>query len=181
MNDISVCATFSSCNDGCGWETQINIKRCQDGSYRYQLVAPQTCPIAYCAGDFAVCPNGQIWDPNAQACIGRSLFLSYMACDQNEALASVQEKRNWSQFWSQYIFVFVFAFQITRQPWMADHSFWDLNRVQTSRTYGSPAAFQLCPVHQVQCKTHIFVCPVASICCPVCLFFSLCRTFLFVL
>ena len=55
VNGVWVCATYSSCNDGCGWEAQINIKRCLDDTYRYQLVAPNACPVGYCVGDFTDC------------------------------------------------------------------------------------------------------------------------------
>ena len=70
VDGVPVCATYTSCSDGCGWDAQISVKKCWDNSFRYKLVVPEACPVGYCAGDFADCPNGQLWDPDNNLCIG---------------------------------------------------------------------------------------------------------------
>ncbi len=77
---VWICAIYQRCGP-CDWEAEISIKRCPDGSYAYQLVAPPACPIAYCVGDFLDCDSGELWDPDANAgngaCIGMNILLSF--------------------------------------------------------------------------------------------------------
>ncbi len=70
----SVCANYqTSCGGECGWEAQISITKCADDTYRYRLVAPNECPVAYCAGNQPDCPSGELWDPDENSCISMLL------------------------------------------------------------------------------------------------------------
>ena len=79
----TVCATYSACStvyegrpDGCAWSADILISKCPNDTYVYRLVTPEGCNVAYCAGEFDDCEDGEIWDPNSEACISTWCFIS---------------------------------------------------------------------------------------------------------
>ena len=53
----------------------FSSRRCPDNSYRYRLVTPEGCNVAHCAGEFASCESGEIWDPESEACISMWYFM----------------------------------------------------------------------------------------------------------
>ena len=70
---VAVCANYynESC---CDWTADIQVQWCpatgggSDSFYVYQLVTPEDCDVAYCAGELPYCPLGQFYNPVTMTC-----------------------------------------------------------------------------------------------------------------
>ncbi|XP_078571538.1 pancreatic secretory granule membrane major glycoprotein GP2-like [Branchiostoma floridae x Branchiostoma japonicum] len=78
--DRHVCANYGDPDDCCSEMIGIRIKRCTDDAgnvfYAYCLPPTPGCSQAYCAGNQAPCPAGQVWGNAYGKCV--NLDLTYL-------------------------------------------------------------------------------------------------------
>ncbi|XP_019621994.1 PREDICTED: MAM and LDL-receptor class A domain-containing protein 1-like [Branchiostoma belcheri] len=68
----TACANLGFGTDCCTFSWDIRVKRCSDAHglfYVYELEPTPSCPMAYCAGDLPLCPEGEVYDTFHQHCI----------------------------------------------------------------------------------------------------------------
>ena len=76
MKVIPACANYYDNSEtcaGCDWTADINVRWCpavsgDDSFYVYQLVEPEVCDVAYCAGELPFCPEKQFYNIQTEEC-----------------------------------------------------------------------------------------------------------------
>ncbi|CAH1239233.1 MALRD1 [Branchiostoma lanceolatum] len=68
----TACANLGFGPHCCTFSWDIRVKRCSDAQglfYVYWLEPTPSCPMAYCAGDLPLCPEGEVYDTFHSHCI----------------------------------------------------------------------------------------------------------------
>ena len=74
VHDAKACVKLDGC---CDIEYPIQVKKCQDGKYVYNLTEPEACDLAYCAGEGQPCAAGTVWVESENACTGKAVLLLF--------------------------------------------------------------------------------------------------------